>query len=180
MNNISIIAYLLLTLGIGYAFIYPSFGEINTLLDQKQKYLSSLETVNNIENKKDELLTKFNEIPAADRKEIEAVLPSSLNFVALVSQIDAIAASHGISIDKITSEAVDSSVGNSVEKAAPQKPYRSSIIGFTFVSSYESSNVFLNDLEKSLRILDIRSVKIEPKEDGSYSYSVRYETYWFK
>jgi Tfp pilus assembly protein PilO len=180
MSGISIISYLVLTLSIGYAFIYSSLGDINTLLDQKQKYSDSLEMVNNIESKKEDLLKKFNAISDDDKKNIETILPSSLNFVGLISQIDAVASSYGISIDKISSKEVDSSVGNSIADAASPKPYQSSIIGFSFVASYEKFNAFLSDLEKSLRILDVRTAKLTSQQNGLYSYDVEFETYWLK
>lgn len=179
MSSISIIAYIVLTLSIGYAFVYPSFGDVSKLLDQKQKYLNSLEMVNNIENKKNELLTKFNEISTVDKKNIETVLPNSLNFVRLISQIDAVAANHGISIREVSSKEIDSSAGTSIEGIQSQKAYNSSIIGFSFIASYDKFNAFLNDLEKSLRILDIRSAKLETQEGGVYSYNVEFETYWW-
>jgi len=180
MSNISIIAYIVLTLSVGYAFVYPSFGDVTKLLDQKQKDESSLEMVSNIENQKNELLTKFDGISAADKKNIETVLPSSLELVKLISDIDGVASKYGISINNISSKEVGSSVGDSIDNAAPAKPYQSSIIGFSFVASYDKFNAFLSDLEKSLRILDIRSVKLDTQENGVYSYNVEFETYWFK
>jgi hypothetical protein len=181
MSNGSIIAYIVLTLAIGYAFIYSPLGDVNTLLDQKQKYADSLEMVNNIENKKNDLLAKFDNISTDDKKNIDTVLPSSLDFVKLVSQIDAVAAGHGISIDKISSKEDDPSVGTSIENAAPPKAYQSSTIGFSFSASYEKFTAFLGDLEKSLRILDIRTAKLGTKDTaGVYSYDVEFETYWLK
>ena len=178
MSNTSIIAYVVLTIAIGYAFVYPSFGEVSTLLNQKQKNISTLEMVKSVENKKNELLAKFDGISSADKKNIDTVLPSSLDFVKLISDIDTVASKYGISIKTITSKEVSSTVGGSIENAAPSKPYQSSIIGFSFVASYDKFNAFLNELEKSLRILDIRTVKLETQENGTYTYSVEFETYW--
>lgn len=180
MSNISILAYIVLTLSISYAFIYPSVGEISGLLEEKQKYSDYVGMVNNIENKKDELLTEFNNISEEDKKDIETILPDSLDFVRLISQIDAVAANYGISIDKISSREVDPSVGSSIEEAGPSRPYQSSIIGFSSIASYEKFNEFMIELEKSLRILDVKSVKIGVQEDGLYSYDVEFETYWLK
>lgn len=180
MSSISIIAFIVLTLSVGYAFIYPSFNNINGLLDQKQNYLDSLDTVSNIENKKDELLTKLNEISEEDRKDIETILPSSFNFVKLISQIDSVASRYGISVDAVTSQEVGSAIGNSIENAEAPKTYSSAIVGFAFKSSYDQFNAFLLDLERSLRILDIKSVRLETSDTGVYSYRVEFETYWLK
>jgi Tfp pilus assembly protein PilO len=180
MSSISIIAYVILTISIGYAFIYSPSGDLTVLMDQKQQYEKSLEMVNNIENTKNELLTKFNNISAAEKKEIETVLPDSLDFVRLVSQIDAVGSKYGISIKSITSREINSSAGTSIKGAEPPKPYNSAAIGFSFDASYDKFNTFMADLEKSMRVLDIKSVKLNSKDTGIYSYTVEFETYWLK
>lgn len=182
MSSISIITYVVLTLTVGYAFIYSPMGEFSALMDKKEKYENSLEMVKNIESKKNELLAKFEAIPEADRKSIETALPSSVDFVKLVSQIDAIASKYGISIDNVDSKEIVSSSGNSMETAEPAKPYNSATVSFAFTASYEKFKLFLNDLEKSLRILDIKSLSLESQEKGSglYSYKVEFEIYWYK
>lgn len=180
MGITSILAYMILTLSIVYAFIYPSVTNLSNLFNERQKYKDALGVVNNIEDKKNELLTEFNNISAADKKDIETILPNSLDFVNLISQIDAVAASHGISIDKISSRETGSSVGESVEKAQSARPYQSSIIGFSLVAPYDKFRDFIDDLGKSLRTLDIRSVELKTQENGAYSYDVTFETYWLK
>lgn len=180
MSGTSLLAYIILTLSLGYFFVYPSFNEISLLVGEKEKYQHSLDLIADIENKKNELLTEFNKISATDKKNIDVVLPNSLDFVRLISQIDIIAGKHGISIDKISSKEMDPSVGESIAEAGPQNPYRSSLISFSFTASYDKFNSFMSNLEKSLRILDIKSVKISTLESGLYLYSVEFETYWLK
>jgi Tfp pilus assembly protein PilO len=180
MSSTSILAYVVLTLAIGYGFIYSPMGDLTALMDKKQQYNDDLETVSNIENTKKELLTKFNNIPAEDKKNIETVLPNSFNFVRLVSQIDAVAANYGIAIGSITSTGVSASVGESIADAKPKNPYESATIGFSFTASYENFNLFMNDLEKSMRILDIKSVHLTIDKDGNYKYEVEFVTYWLK
>ncbi len=153
-------------------------------MDKKQQYEQSLETVSNIENTKNELLTKFNNISAEDKKDIETVLPNSMNFVRLVSQIDAVAAKYGISINKTSSKAINDPSGNSADGTQSAKLYNSATIGFSFDASYDKFNVFMDDLEKSMRVLDIRSVKLNSQkdkdQDNVYSYDIEFETYWLK
>ena len=180
MSNIATIAYIILTLSVGYAFAYPSFGDLSMLMDEKQKYENTLDMVNNIEIKKKELLTEFNNISDEDKKNIDTILPSSLNFVKLISDIDAVAATHGIAIDKISLKETDDSFDESQEGAQPQSSYRSSVIGFSFNATYSKFNDFIDDLEKSLRILDIKSMQLRTQETGIYTYDVEFETYWLK
>jgi Tfp pilus assembly protein PilO len=180
MSGTSIISYIIITLSLGYAFIYPTVGDLSQLSEQKQKYLDLLEKVENIEDQKNKLLAKFNEISAEDRKSIETILPSSFDFVRLVSQIDAVAKKYGIAVEKVASRELSSSVGNSIETAAPAKIYNSAVISFSFASNYENFRNFLNDLEKSLRILDSRSVKLTTQEKGALAFELEFETYWLK
>ncbi len=180
MSSTSTLTCFVLALAIGYAFVFPAFSEVSILMEDKQGYEDSLKMVAEIENRKNELLTEFNNISETDKKNIETVLPDSLDYVKLVSDIDAVAALHGISIDKITKKELDSSVGDSIENAEPQKAYKSGIIGFSFVASHQRFNDFISNLETSLRILDIRSLKIEAQENGLYAYDIEFEAYWFK
>lgn len=181
MSSTSKLAYIILTLAIAYLFIYPSVGELSALTAEKQKYTDTLTMISNIENKKNELLTEFNNISATDRKDIETILPNSLDFVNLISQIDAVAAKYGISVDKVSSkEAVSSGKSEETTTSQPSTSYQSAIIGFSFDATYEKFNAFLNDLEKSLRILDIKSIKLTTKDDGIYTYNVEFQTYWLK
>lgn len=178
MSNTSKLIYIILILAISYLFIYPSVGELSALTAEKHKYTDTLIMINNIETKKNELLTKFNNISAADRKDIETILPNSLDFVNLISQIDSVAAKYGISIDKVSSK--ESVVSGNSGETTPSQSYQSAVIAFSFDATYEKFNAFLNDLEKSLRILDVKSIKLTTGDDGIYTYNIEFQTYWLK
>jgi len=180
MSNTSILFYIILTLSVGYAFIYPTAGELNALINEKQKQADYLAMVSKIEIKKGELLTEFNNIDVDDRKYIDTILPNSLDFVRLISQIDAVGSRYGLSIDKTSFKETSASTGDSISEAGPEKPYQSAIISFSFNASYNQFNSFMDDLGKSLRILDIKSMKLSTAETGVYSYDVEFEVYWLK
>lgn len=180
MSNTTLLVYFLLTIAVGYAFAYPSVGEINALMTEKEKQESTLIMMTEIEAKKNELLTKYNKISPEDKKYIETVLPDSLDFVKLISQIDAVGSKYGLSIDKTSFRQTDSAEGDTVSEAGSQKPYQSAIISFSFNGSYSQFNSFMNDLGHSLRILDIKSLGLTGADDGVYSYNVEFEVYWLK
>lgn len=177
MSNTSISAFIILALSIGYVFVYSPMGDLSILKEKKQGYEETLKTISNIEGKKQELLTEFENISEADKQNIDTIVPTSQNFMRLISQIDAVASKYNISISDITSAENSSSDGDSIN-TAQAKPYKSVIIGFSFDSSYKNFKLFMNDLEKSLRILDVRSVDLVAGEGGINEYSVNFETYW--
>lgn len=180
MSSTSILAYFILAASVVYVFVYPPYQEISILMGEKEKYENYLAMAMNVDAKTNQLLTKFNQITAEEKKNIDTVLPDSYDLVKLVSQIDSIAGQYGIKIDKITSREVSSSIGDSIAEAQPDKQYKSAVIGFSFSSNYETFNKFIGNLEKSLRILDIRSVKINTSNTDIYTYSVEFEVYWIK
>ncbi len=181
MSATSILAYIILTLSIGYAFVYPSWNDIRALMDEKQKYQDSLDKTAQIESRKNELLAELNSMSAADRQNIETVVPSSLNFVKLVSDIDAVGAKRDISISKITFQELNPSIGGSISEAQAPNAYQSALIGFSFTTNYDNFRAFLDELETSMRILDVKSLKIDPGPNGAtFQYSVEFEAYWLK
>ncbi len=177
MSNISIISYIILSLAVLYSFAYPKFNQVNSLNQEKNKYEEALETVRNIENRKNELLRQYNNISEQDKKRIESVLPNSLDLIKLVSEIDSVASRYGISINNISSSNQSDSIGNSVKDAKSVREFQSAIIGFSFDATYEKFLIFIDDLEKNLRVMDLRSLKLETKENN-FSYKVEFEVYW--
>ncbi|MEK7669435.1 MAG: type 4a pilus biogenesis protein PilO [Patescibacteria group bacterium] len=180
MSNTTILFYVILTLSIGYAFIYPTAGDLSALMDERQKQENYLEMISKIEVKKNELLTEYNNISVDDKKYIGTILPDSFDFVRLISQIDAVGSKYGLSIDKTSFKEINASSGDSISEAGPPKTYQSATISFSFDASYSQFNSFMDDLGKSLRILDIKSMKLSAKETGVYSYDVEFEVYWLK
>lgn len=181
MSTTSIFAYFILAASVLYVFAYPAYQEISILSSEQDKYEDYLAKAINVETQTKKLKAEFDNIKEADKQNINTVLPSSLNFVKLISDIDILASKGGIKIDRITSREVDSSVGTSIADAQPDKIYKSAVIGFSFATTYDNFNKFMAELEKSLRILDIRSVKITGANAANlYTYSVEFEVYWLK
>lgn len=179
MSSTSTLSYIIVSIAILYSFVLPKWEEVSVLRAEQSKYQDAIEKTTAIETKKNDLLAKFNEIKSEDRARIESLIPDNFDFVRLVSQIDGVGSRYGISIDKVQYREHDASVGNSIGEAQPPKIYRSASISFTFNSTYENFNKFMNDLEKSLRILDVKSIRISPTESGAYSFDMEIDTYWF-
>lgn len=179
MTGNSTLSYILLSLVIGYVFIYPYVTKIPALNEQKQRYLSALETVSSIESKISQLRSQYESIPNESKERINTILPNSFNFVRIISQIDNVASKYGISIDEISYQE-SYAPGNSVESAQMAGPYESTVIGFSFTTSYGSFQDFIDELEKSLRVLDVRSVELDSDDKGTHTFKVELETYWLK
>jgi hypothetical protein len=101
--------------------------------------------------------------------------------VRLIIDISGIAARHGLVASGITTSA-DTPSG--VPAAAA--PVTSGVNGlskvkvsFSVTTSYAGFISFLEDLERSLRILDVTNIILAPTANsGVYTYSVALNTYW--
>ncbi len=177
MSPTSAISYIIVAFSVVYAFTLPAFRDLSLLLDEKAAFADMVAKASEVEERKNTLLAEFNSISAADIKKIETLIPTSLNFVKLAADIDSVASRHGISIRQISSVDNSASAG-SIEEAENNNGYKSATIAFEFSASYEDFNSFMNDLERSLRILDIKSVKVSSGDKGIYKYEVSLDTYW--
>jgi Tfp pilus assembly protein PilO len=53
-------------------------------------------------------------------------------------------------------------------------------ISFSFTASYQNFLAFLQDIQSSLRILDITHLTVTTNPTGTYTYSIQLTTYWLK
>lgn len=175
------ILLIFVSLGLFYVFIDPRLQEVRSLIEQERGYKEAIVKAEELMSVRDQLLTQYNSIPRSDLERLEKIVPDSVNFVKLVADIDSVAGRNlivprGIDI----SEVADESLG--INDPASLKPYLSSTITFSFVSSYERMILFLTDLEKSLQMIDIKSVTFsaDGKDDGLYDFTVSFQTYWLR
>jgi Tfp pilus assembly protein PilO len=176
----NILSYLILSIAVIYSFVLPSYGEISFLMEENKKYDNSIESIRQIENRTTELLTQVKNIDPEVKNKVETVLPNSLDFVRLVSQIDNVASNYALRINDISVVEKNANPDSSGEFSGGFEVlnYNSAVISFTFVSNYNNFINFTNELEKSLRILDIRNLQIDPASGNTYEFRVSYETYW--
>ncbi|MEK7150498.1 MAG: type 4a pilus biogenesis protein PilO, partial [Patescibacteria group bacterium] len=107
------------------------------------------------------------------------LLPDHIDNVRLIIDIDSIASRYGLGIKniKVNNESDASSGG----KLGPNNsPFGTFAMKFNIVASYDSFRSFINDLQESLRIVDISNVSFEATESGYYDYEVTIKTYWIK
>ncbi len=174
----SFLSYIIISASVIYAFAYPFWSEVSVKIEEKSKYEAVIEQVNSLNQKKDEILAKIDQISPEVQQNINTFMPNKLDFVKLTSDINSVGSKYGITVDKVNSVEKDKSVGDSISEAAPPRVYSSAAVSFSFTASYANYVKFIQDIEKSLRILDIKSASINPKEGGLYDFNVEMETYW--
>ena len=173
---------------LGYA-IDPTYQEIKELRLIRANYVEKRENASKIEKAKMDLKKKYKEISTNDLHKIKKFLPNHIDNIELIVDINRIAKNNNIRhISDIFLERKTSSKkgGNKAEIEIKEKgDYESITLSFSFVSKYENFKIFLNDLKRSLRLVDISNIsirQIENQEENPnaniFQFSLAIRTYW--
>ncbi len=127
-----------------------------------------------------ELAAARNAIDPADLNRLVAFLPSSVDNVGLILDLNALAARSGLAlsnIDVMTTAVV--SKGND-STLAPTNPVGSVNLALSAVGTYTALQAFLRGVETSQRLLDIRELVVKGSDTGVYTYQMKITLYWLR
>ena len=187
MNLITPIILIIISIGTFFGYIDPVYrgtsssgGKPNIISLQAEdaEYVTALNNSNKIREKRDDLIDKRSKIEPNDLAKLEKLLPDNVDNIKLVIDMNNIAQDHALVLKNIK---LDTSV-----KADPNKlgqddsKYGTVGLSFSVTSSYDNFQIFLNNLEKSLRLVEITDLTVTGNDTGLYDFSVSLKTYWLK
>ncbi len=179
MNKTAATILILVSIGIFYTYISPQYGAAQELSARVAEYRDVVDNVARIADARANLTTVYESIPAAEKERIAKALPSSIDAVGFALDLDTIAAKYGISVKSVQ---VDTAADPNAPAALPQgtRPYEKAKVSFSIISTYANFTKFLADLERSLRIVEVKSINFKATDTGLYEHQVVVETYWLK
>lgn len=176
--------------------INPFYKEVSLLKSDINVYNTALNNSTNLLKTEDSLIKTYNEIKDEDKNRLDNFLPSSVNNIQFILEIERIANLHNMPIKDIKFEPIGSGLNaagsNTIVSSvsSDNRPYGVFPIEFTTEGKYDSFSLFLKDLESNLRLVDVKSISFTvPDNTGKvlngidpnvYKYSVKVETYWLK
>lgn len=176
---------------IGYT--RPTYERIQAVQDDITQFDQALEKSRELQELKRGLLSRYNTFTENDLSRLNRLLPDHVDNVRLVLDLDNLASRYGMAVQNVLI-----SRGTEEEQVATvlgalgtqSSKYDSLNMQFATVGTYSNFVRFLEDLEASLRIVDLVGLTIEPTtitdEDGNeleeplYEYNVAIRTYWLK
>lgn len=173
-------AFILIVVSIGlfYTLINPEYKKVKSLRTEAAQYQDVLDNVSKLISTRDALLTKYNSIPKAEIDRLNKILPDNLDTVELALDLDSIASKYGVTIKSVQTLKGDTSAGAIV--LGGDKPYQTAQVSFEFVSSYDSFQKFLRDVETSQRISNVKEISFESSDNGLYIFRMILEVYYLK
>lgn len=207
---------LLVGVGIAGYFLVtkPMYDEALVMKEEADAYATALDNSANLQKERDRLTTKYNSFAAADLERLETMLPNSVDNIQLILEIqeeaskrgiivknvefepeqfleeeETVPAGNGVAVAPADAEAAASRTINSrravsAEDAADFEEFE---LEFSVEGSYDNFVSFMKLMERSLRLVDIRSIAFTPgtsEKDkiytDDYKYLFRITTYRLK
>ena len=177
MNKLITPIILLIVSGVVFVvLINPGYARIKDIKVEGDQYGEALEKSRQLQETRDFLLSQYNNFSTNDLDDLKKMVPDHVDNVRLIIEIDSIASKYGMVVRDASLVGVKSEEGGIIVEQGRRK--EEIVLNFSVVSSYDSFIKFIKDLEKSLRIVDIESIKFLSSDVDSNEYDVSIKTYW--
>ncbi len=180
MKNNTAIILILLSLGLFYTFTNAQYQSVKELQSLANEYDNVLDNASATMELRDSLSVAYGSLPKAEVDRLNKVLPDNIDTVRLALDLDSMASRYGISIKSIRTVMGSNKDASHIVLPENESKYDSATITFSFISSYDNFKRLMADVEKSLRIMDVKSVSFQVGESGFNDYQVSVDTYWLK
>jgi Tfp pilus assembly protein PilO len=195
--NRNVIATILLVLAVGIYATYTR-GVLSDAAVQKaanDQYVSALNNAAQLVSKRDQVLKSYNDISAEDRDRIDKMIPNTADNIRLIIDLNNVALQHNLSLNNVTAENASGSGNSSASPSVPtpSNPLSPSsgfsivaptldkvTVSFSVSAPYQQFISLMQDLEASLRIMDLTHVSLSANDTGTYDFSVQLTTYWLR
>ena len=178
-------------IGLFVVFTNPNYQDIGDLRVKQAAYNQALNNSQELLKVRNQLTDKYNNLPSTDRDRLEKLMPNTVDNIRLIIDIQNVALTHGMNPKDIKYDARAGSTAsgttnqqavNPQDLASSQKEYGTFELEFSVTGPYQNFLAFVQDLEQSLRLVDIESVTFQAAETGSSNmkYIIRIRTYWLK
>lgn len=194
------IAFISSSILIFFIFINPLRNDVASLRSDVALYSTAFNNSINLQKTQDSLIDSYKNIKQEDKDKLEHFLPSTVNNIKFILEIERIANLNGMPVKNIIFQGQSEDTINKdpnkniqvVENIEDRLPYGVFPVEFMTDGSYTKFISFLKDLENNLRLVDVKSVSFNVPASGEkspsggtvnpniFTYSLKVETYWLK
>jgi Tfp pilus assembly protein PilO len=161
-----------------YFGVDPMYQNVKSLQAQAADYNQALSNSSSLRQVRNQLISKYNSFDKGEIDRLEKLLPDSVDNIRLILDINGIASKYGMSIKNIS---ITQAASANTALGTSQNPIGSIQLSFAVVSPYENLQPFLQDLEDSLRLVDVTNLAFSSNDTtDSNNYNITLQTYWLK
>lgn len=189
INRVLPILLIVIAVGIGVIYIYPTYN--NTITNEQQQinnYQSALAAATTFNQKESTLTTQYNAISPEDLARLQTYLPDGVDNIQLIVDLDALAARSGIILSGFQIQNSDASgtSDTSTESSSTDTSLQSTNstnsldLSVSATGTYDAFQAFLTSVEQSQRPLDVTQLSVKDSSSGVYTYSITFRIYWLQ
>jgi Tfp pilus assembly protein PilO len=183
------ILFIAAAIGIFWLRVKPLLDEIIKLRNESAAYEQAIADSKDLQDKRDKLNESYNSISVLDSERLTKMIPSDPDIPKLMVEIENITKGAGLSLKAFDAtrgaKKAPQSVNIMAGERAPVGVEQVTIIepgvvnlSLTMSSAYEGFLVFLNEIQQSLRLIDIKDIEFSAEEINFYEFKVNADAYW--
>lgn len=191
------ILFTLISIAVFIFGLNPFYKDVSKFKEDIASYNTALDDSTNLQKIQENLISSYNQISKLEKERLDNFLPDSVNNIQFILELERIAGLHNMPIKNVKFETLrkqkDSVDQNIIVSQDPKDnlPYGIFPLEFTTEGTYDNFTLFIKDLEKNLRLVDIKSISfnvpdketikdVEGADPNIYRYTLKVETYWLK
>lgn len=179
-------------------FTDPIYADVRNLKTEVTTYNTALSNSTELQKTRDSLIEIYKNVTNEDKNNLEHFLPNTIGNIPLILEIEKIANLYGMPIKdiKFETKSLEEGIVNKDTTVIAEKapvdylPYGVFPMEFVIEGKYDTFVSFLKDLERNLRLVDVKSISFAvpaaPTGNTStinpniYSFTLKIEIYWLK
>ncbi len=177
MRFILPLLFLIIAGGLFFGMTTGLFAQIDDLRLEKERVSQDLNNALELQTNFNALEAEASQVRVEDVNQLKSLLPSSINTVDLVAQINGIARGSGMTLADVKTK-IDQKQNNRSGTKSDIIGLSSVVLNFNVSGSYPALRQFLDNLEKNLRLVDISAITFSAVEREPYQYAIELKTYW--
>jgi Tfp pilus assembly protein PilO len=160
----------------------PTYQTIKDLSLQQDSYNSALDKAQELHTLRDQLLAKRNSFSNDSLDKLHHVLPDNVDNIRLIIDINNIASRHNLALNNVDLGTLSGATQSASAQSAIEgnaSAVGSVDVGFSVsTGNYDDFLAFLQDLEHSLRIVDVQKITFQTGSNNITNYIMTVRTYW--
>ncbi len=182
MKNIFSFVVIIISIATFVLVVQPQYNEIQEMQKRDTELEDVLDNARKLQSLRDSLIDKYNSISSRDITRLEKLIPESADNVKLILDFERIADRNNLEIEAASAVKDDEGDEQTQSFDIESNDYGTITLDFTINGGYQEFISFLKDIEKNLRITDIRSLTIGPPAGNTsdYTFDISIDTYWLK
>ncbi len=183
-SRIPFLLALVIAVGIFFVYVNPTWN--GSIADTKSAIFAddqALAAATAYTKQQTELTTEQQAIDPANLARLSVFLPSSVDNVGIILDLNTLAARSGVSLSNIDVAAASKSsadTGVAGTLSVSTSPIDSVDLSLSAVGTYTAFQTFLGGIEKSARLLDVRDIVVKGSDTGVYTYQMLIRLYWLR